>query len=118
LTPSELSDRLLDFAAECAKLVDALPRTLLGRHIAGQFVRCSTSPAPNYEEGCASESKKDFVHKLSICLKELRETRMWLRLIRRLEMLPEKRTSPLLDECTQLCKILAQSVVTAKRRMN
>jgi len=53
--------------------------------IAGQLLRCGTSPAPNYEEGCAAESRADFVHKLSICLKELRESRCWLRLIIRTE---------------------------------
>ena len=116
MTPSELSDRLLDFAADAIRLVDSLPRSLLGRHIAGQLVRCSTSPGPNYEEGCASESKKDFIHKLSICLKELRESRMWFRLIQRVGMLPDNKSEPLLDECTQLCKILAQSAITAKGR--
>jgi four helix bundle protein len=86
----------------------------LGRHIAGQLVRSGTSPAPNYEEGCASESRQDFIHKLSICLKELRESRSWLRLILKAELLPEKKIADLLNECNQLCNIIAQSVVTAK----
>ena len=60
MTPDELSERLLDFAARIGKLVDALPDTRLGRHIAGQLVRCGTSPAPNYEEACAAESRADF----------------------------------------------------------
>jgi len=72
---------LLDFAARVAKVVDQLPEARLGRHIAGQLIRSGTSPVANYEEGCAAESKNDFAHKLSICLKEIRETRVWLRLI-------------------------------------
>jgi four helix bundle protein len=75
MTPDELAERLLDFAARSAKVVDGLPDTRMGRHIAGQLVACSTSPAPNYEEACAAESRADFVHKLKIVLKELRESR-------------------------------------------
>ena len=87
MTPEELSERLLDFAARVGKVTDALPDTRLGRHIAGQLIRSGTSPTPNYEEACAAESRKDFVHKISICLKELRESRSWLRLIIKAELL-------------------------------
>jgi four helix bundle protein len=114
MTPDELSERLLNFAARAGKVVDALPDTRMGRHIAGQLVRCGTSPAPNYDEACAAESRNDFIHKLMVALKELRESRCWIRLIIKTELLPEQRMSDLLDECTQLCNILAQSVVTAK----
>jgi hypothetical protein len=76
VTPEELSERLLEFAVRVCKVVEALPDTRLGRHVAGQLVRCGTSPAPNYEEACAAESRADFVHKLSICLKELPESRL------------------------------------------
>ena len=62
MNPEELSRRLLDFAVRIGRVADALPRTSLGRHIAGQLVRCGTSPAPNYEEGCAAESRADFIH--------------------------------------------------------
>lgn len=115
MNPEELSDRLLDFAARVGKAVDALPDARLGRHVAGQLIRCATSPAPNYEEGCAAESRADFVHKLSICLKELRESCTWIRLIIKSELLTEAQMSDLLDESTQLCKIIAQSLVTAKQ---
>jgi four helix bundle protein len=114
MNPDELSERLLNFAARIGKVVDALPDTRMGRHIAGQLVRCGTSPAPNYEEACAAESRADFVHKLGICLKELRESRCWIRLIIKTELLPEHRMGELLDECDQLCNIIAQSIVTAK----
>jgi four helix bundle protein len=114
MTSDELSNRLLDFAARVGKVVDALPDTRMGRHIAGQFMRSGTSPAPNYEEACAAESRADFIHKLGICLKELRESRSWIRLIIKTELLPEHRMGDLNDECTQLCNIIAQSIVTAK----
>jgi four helix bundle protein len=94
-------------------LIDALPDTRLGRHVAGQLVGSGTSPAPNYEEGCAAESRADFIHKLRICLKELRESRTWLRIIIRAKLLPENQVVDLLDECGQLCKIIGQSVATA-----
>jgi four helix bundle protein len=113
----DLEDRLLDFAARVGKLVDALPDTRLGRHIAGQLVRSGTSPAPNYAEACAAESKKDFVHKLGIALKELRESRTWVKLILKSEMLSDDRITPLLDECIELCNIIGKSVVTAKANL-
>jgi four helix bundle protein len=115
MTPDELLERLIDFAVRVGKVVDALPDTRMGRHVAGQLVRSGTSPAPNYDEGCAAESRADFVHKLSICLKELRESRCWIRMIIKTEMLPEHRMGELLDECNQLCNIIGQSVFTAKQ---
>jgi four helix bundle protein len=92
MTSDELSQRLIDFAARIGKVVDALPDTRMGRQVAGQLVRCcGTSPAPNYEEACAAESRNDFSHKLSICLKELRESRCWIRLIIKTECYPSIR---------------------------
>src|SRR5436190_6952507 len=108
MKPDDLSDRLLDFAARLGKLIDALPSTQMGRHVAGQLVRCGTSPPANYEEARAGESRHDFVHKLSIVLKELRESRCWLRLILRCELLPADRLNSLLDEAAQLCNIIAK----------
>src|ERR1700687_5904710 len=93
----DLSERVLDFAARIGKVVDKLPETRLGRHVAGQLVRCGTSPAPNYAEACGAESRKDFVHKLSICLKELRETHCWLLLIVKSSLLPESQLAEITD---------------------
>ena len=90
--PRDLSERLLGFAVRVGKVVNALPATRLGRHIAAQLIRSGTSAAPNYEEGCAAESRADFVHKLSICLKELRESRFWIRLIVESELLEKYRS--------------------------
>jgi len=116
----ELSARLWRFAARVGKVVDALPDTRLGRHVPGQLVRCGTSAPPNYDEGSAAESKPDFAHKLNVALKELVETRGWLRFVIIAELLPVKRIEAVLDECDQLCRILGKSVATAKgkRRKN
>jgi four helix bundle protein len=116
MTSDELSERLWNFAARIGKVVDALPDTRLGRHVAGQLVRCGTAPGPNYDEGCAAESRADFAHKLSIALKELKETRGWLRFIVIAELLSEKRVAPLLDEAEQLIRIVASSIITAKSK--
>ena len=114
MNSAELSDRLWRFAARVGKVVDALPDTRLGRHVAGQLVRCGTAAPPNYDEGCAAESLRDFVHKLGVALKELKETRGWLRFIPMAELLPESKIASLLDECEQLIRIIAKSIVTAK----
>ena len=116
MNSDELSDRLWRFAARVGKVVDALPDTRLGRHVAGQLVRCGTSAPPNYDEGCAAESRKDFTHKFSIALKELKETRGWLRFTVIAEMLKNKRIAPLPDEDEQLIRIIGRSVSTSKRR--
>jgi four helix bundle protein len=109
----ELSDRLWSFAARIGKVVDALPDTRLGRHVAGQLVRSGTASAPNYEEGRCGESRADFVHKVRVALKELVETR-WLKFIIKAELLPSAKIEALLDECDQLCRTLGKSVSTAK----
>lgn len=88
MTPEELSVRLWGFAARVGKVVDALPDTSLGRHVASQLVRCGTAAPPNYDEGCNAESGADFIHKLSVALKEQRETLSWLRFIPIAELLP------------------------------
>ncbi len=114
----DIEERLLVFAVRVGKLVDSLPNSRLARHIAGQLVRSGTSPAPNYAEACAAESRRDFIHKLGIALKELRESRTWIRLVLEAELLPRQRVLTLLDKADQLCRILGSSIVTAKKNQN
>lgn len=109
-----MEERFIDFTARCGEVVDALSETRLGKHIAGQLVRSGTSPAPNYGEACAAESRADFIHKLGVVLKELRETRIWLKLAIRSKCLPAKRLDPLIVECSELMNIIGKSIVTAK----
>jgi four helix bundle protein len=111
----DILERLLDFAARVGVVVDALPEGRLAKHIAGQLVRSGTSPAPNYSEGQAAESREDFCHKLGVALKEMRESHVWLRLIVKARLLPDRKLIKLIDECDQLIRILASSILTAKR---
>ena len=112
----DLEDRLLDFAVNIVELTECFPTTRSGNHIAGQLLRCGTSPLSNHGEVEAAESRKDFVHKLRICLKELRETRRWLRLAARLKKLGPLATLPAcLNEVDELIRIFAASVRTAEK---
>ena len=114
----DLGERLVDFAILVADTVESLPNTRLGNHIAGQLIRCGTSPAPNYAEAQAAESRVDFIHKLRIVLKELRETRVWLLIVRKKELVrPPEQVESALVECNELISIFVKSIKTARRNM-
>ena len=108
----DIQERLIDFAVAILQFCAELPKTQAGRHIAGQILRSGTSSAPNYGEARGAESRRDFVHKLKIVLKELNETGIWLKIIRRSEMLPVARVSLLEKECNELGKIINTSIKT------
>ena len=111
-----LEKRLIDFAVRIINVVEALPNTRAGNHIAGQLVRCGTSPAPNYGEAQSAESRSDFIHKIKIVLKELRETRVWLKIIQRKSLSKSTREIELLiAECDELISIFVTSVKTAEK---
>ena len=110
----DLEERLLEYAVRIIRLVDALPATRAGRHVADQLLRCGTSPLANHGELQGAESRKDFVHKLGVCLKEIRESRRWLRLVHRVPLLPPAKVEPLLGETEALIKIFAASKRTAE----
>ncbi len=109
-----LEDRLVDFAVRVIGVVEALPTDRAAKHIAGQLIRSGTSPAPNYAEAQSGESRKDFIHKMKISLKELRETNVWLKIIERKPLCPPERLAPLLKECNELIAIFATSIKTAQ----
>jgi len=110
----DLQERLLDYAVRVIRLVESLPKTLAGRRIGDQLLRSATAVGANYEEARGAESTDDFIHKLQVALKELRESNYWLRLISKAGILPAKRLSEILDESTQLRAMLSKAVVTAK----
>lgn len=89
----DLEDRLIDFGAVATDLAELLPPTRTGNHIAGQMVRCSTSPMLNYGEAQAAESRQDFIHKMKVVLKELRETRVCIKFILRKRLISDKNAS-------------------------
>jgi four helix bundle protein len=84
-------------------------------HIAGQLLRSGTSPAPNYGEARGAESRADFVRNLGIALKELNETKVWLKMLARAKLAASDTVSPVLDECQQLARIMNASIQTARR---
>ena len=112
----ELEQRLIDFAVRVIKLSARLPKTPAGKHIAGQILRSGTSPAPNYGEARGGESHADFVHRLGIVLKELNETKIWLRIIKHSELLKPNLLTGMVEENQELCRIFTSSLKTARRR--
>ncbi|MGD9366598.1 MAG: four helix bundle protein [Desulfobacteraceae bacterium] len=115
----DLEDRLLEFSVRIIKIVEKLPNTRVGNHIAGQLLRSGTSPYPNHGEAQAAESAKDFIHKLHIALKELRETQRWLKLIRRIPLIkgPDLFDN-ILQETEELIRIFFTSIKTAGKKRN
>jgi len=112
----DLEDRLLEFASAVIDLSESLPASRAGNHIAGQVLRSGTSPCPNHGEAEAAESRDDFIHKLKICLKELRETRRWARLIKRKAWVKNETVLLFgLGESEELIRIFHSSIQTAKR---
>jgi four helix bundle protein len=113
----DLEDRLIDFAVRIIRIAESLPKSRIGSHIAGQLVRSGTSPAPNYGEAQSAESPADFVHKMKLCLKELRETRVWLLMIVRAKIIkPASKLESLIDENNQLISIFVKSIQTARKK--
>ena len=111
---NNLEDRLVNFAVRIIRLCDAMPSTPSARHIRNQILRSGTSPAPNYGEARSAESRKDFIHKLKIGLKEMNETRIWLKILIQTQIVNPDVLGSLLDECEQLCRILSSSVNTVR----
>jgi len=83
----DLEERLIEFAVRVIRTAESLPKTKIGNHISGQLIRSGTSPAPNYGEAQSAESRADFVHKMRLALKELRETKIWLLIIVRADLI-------------------------------
>jgi four helix bundle protein len=112
----DLEDRLITFAITIMELVEDLPKNRAGNHIAGQLIRCGTSPALNYGEVQSSESQKDFIHKMKIILKELRETNICLKIIKRKPLIKQsQRLDKIIKECNELISIFVSSIRTAQK---
>ena len=95
----DLEERLIDFAVRIIRAAESLPKTKVGNHVSGQLIKCGTSPAPNYGEAQGAESRSDFIHKMKVCLKELRETKVWLLIIVKAELInPASKLDSLITE--------------------
>ena len=110
----DLDERLINFASDCIDVSESLPKTLAGNHIASQLVRSSTSPALHYGEAQSAESRNDFIHKMKVCLKELRETYNCLRLIRKRSWFDLIKLELLIKENNELISIFVSSLKTAQ----
>ncbi len=112
----DLEDRLVEFASRFIDVVDSLPNTRAGNYIAGQMVRCGLAPSLLYGEVQAAESRDDFIHKMKIALKELKETRVCVKLIIKKELIkPNIRLNELHKENEELIAIISKGIDTAKK---
>ncbi len=117
-TEFDLEERLIEFAARIIRISESLPKSQIGKHIAGQLIRSGTSPAPNYGEAQSAESRPDFIHKMKVSLKELRETRVWLLMITKAKLIkPTSKLKPLIEENNQLISIFVTSIKTAQNNL-
>ncbi|RMH76034.1 MAG: four helix bundle protein, partial [Calditrichaeota bacterium] len=112
----ELQDRLIEFAVQVIRLCSGLPGNVVVKHLSVQLLRSATSPAANYGEARAAESRSDFIHKLRICLKELNESAVWLQMLQRSELVEADKADGLLQECGELQRIIGSSIRTAQER--
>ena len=115
---NQTEERIISFASEVALLAESLSRKPSGIVISNQIVRSSIAVALNYAEAQGSESRKDFINKLSLCLKELRETNIGLRLIKDRKLNHRNsQISKILKENDELIAICVASINTAKRNL-
>jgi four helix bundle protein len=118
----DLEERLLEYAVRIIRVAESMRRSAAGLHIADQLLRSGTSPYGNHGEAEGAESRDDFIHKLRVCFKELRESRRWLKLIQRAELIEKPELlAGLISEADELVRIFAKSIQTAasieKRRI-
>ena len=118
MTPDELKQRTKEFSLRCLKVVEALPRSVTGRTIAGQLARSATSVAANYRAACRARSRADFISKIAVVEEEADETAFWLELAVEARVLPPGKVQPLSAEAAELVKIFAASHISATRRKN
>ena len=114
----DLGDRLIEFASVAIDISEGLPKTFAGNHLSGQLIKSSTSPCLQYGEAQGAESRNDFIHKMKISLKELKETMNCVKLIEKKKWFAEKELKLFLDENNQLIAIFVKSIETAKNNLN
>ena len=119
MTPKELEERLINFAVKIILFTDKITPSIAGKNLIGQMVRSGTSPALNYGEAQSAESGKDFIHKLKVILKELRETHIALKITDRAKLHnAQLLLDSLLIECNELISIFVKSVETSKNNQS
>jgi four helix bundle protein len=111
----KLTERTVDYGLASMAFCDSLPRNAAGRHIGDQLLRSATSVAANYAEATEAESTADFVHKMKVALKELKESRVWLLFASRL--IPSETVEKLREEALELTRMISASINTANTRL-
>ena len=111
----DLRERLIRYAVLVCRVAEKLPNTRVGKHVAGQLLRCGTAPMPHHAEAQGGESRKDFIHKMKLGLKELRETLVWLEFARELGIGKREEVEEAIAETDQLIRIFVSSIATAQR---
>jgi four helix bundle protein len=117
MNPEDLKRRTKQFALRILKLVAALPNTVQGRNLGGQLVRSGTAVGANYRATCRSRSKAEFVARIGVVEEEADESAYWMELIVEGELLKEEQVEPLLNEATELAKIMASSRISASAKL-
>lgn len=117
MNKKELEDRLINFAVNTINMTESISHSYAGNHLANQLIRSSSSPALNYAEAQGAESKKDFLHKIKIALKELRESLFCIKIIKNLNLTPENQIQPIEKECNELVSIFVKSAETTQKSM-
>jgi four helix bundle protein len=114
----DLHERLIDFAVQIISITDNLKSTKAGNHLSGQIVRSGTSPSLNYSEAQSAESRNDFIHKMSVVLKELRETYSCLKIIHRAKLYLKNEQDLILTvkENDELISIFVKSIETSRNK--
>ena len=111
-----MEERLINFSVLIIDITDEMPDKKAANHLSGQLIRSGTSPSLNYGEAQSAESRKDFVHKIKIVLKELRETFVCLKIIKRAKLYKTKeKIDKALIENNELISIFVKSVSTAQK---
>ena len=114
----DLEERLINFAVLILDIAEALPETKGSSLLSGQLIRCGTAPALHYVEAQSAESRKDFIHKMKIALKEMRESLICLKIIERKKYLNDQSIVNSLSELNELISIFVKSIKTAKTNLN
>jgi len=118
MNKNDLEERLITFSVSIIDLIQSLPETKANNHLGMQLLRSATSTALNYGEAQGGESKKDFIHKIKLVLKELRESLVCVKIILRINRNHEsEKLKTLLKECNELVSIFVKSVQTAEQRL-
>ncbi len=112
---SDISERLIQFSVRIIRLVRSLPNNTINKHISNHLLKSGTSPGANYEEARGAESTLDFIHKLKVVLKELRESIYWLKVLEQANIIPTKRLNDIVKEAKELSNIIGQSIITAQK---